>query len=144
MPFSKGGNTIEEKTMNTITLDKSLLTNVGLIDEQHRELITRINKLHDAMKEGKGREVVQSTLNFLVSYVVKHFTDEESFMEKYECPIKDVNKKAHKDFVEKLKDFESKQARGEVLLSLEIYNDLSKWVINHIKTIDTKMAAYVK
>ncbi|OHE72641.1 MAG: hypothetical protein A2007_06410 [Verrucomicrobia bacterium GWC2_42_7] len=130
--------------MNTITLDKSLLTNVGLIDEQHRELITRINKLHDAMKEGKGREVVQSTLNFLVSYVVKHFTDEESFMEKYECPIKDVNKKAHKDFVEKLKDFESKQARGEVLLSLEIYNDLSKWVINHIKTIDTKMAAYVK
>ncbi len=34
------------------------------------------------MKKGKGSEVVETTLNFLVDYTVKHFTSEEELMKK--------------------------------------------------------------
>jgi hemerythrin len=38
--------------------DESLSVGYEPIDEQHKRLIALINKLHDAMIEGKGQEVL--------------------------------------------------------------------------------------
>ena len=55
-------------------------TGILLVDTQHKKLVDAINTLHDAMKEGKGKEKIESTLNFLVEYTVLHFSAEEKLM----------------------------------------------------------------
>ena len=58
-------------------MTKDLETGNALIDSEHRQLFKAVNDLLDACSQGKGRSQVESTLDFLVSYVAKHFGDEE-------------------------------------------------------------------
>ena len=44
--------------MSLITWDESLSVNVAEIDRQHQKRVAMINELHDAMKSGKGKEIV--------------------------------------------------------------------------------------
>lgn len=57
--------------------DNSLSVGNDNIDNQHKELFYRLNKLLEAMKEGKGKSEVINTLDFLEVYVIKHFNYEE-------------------------------------------------------------------
>lgn len=50
--------------------DKSLETGNPSIDSQHKSLINAINELLDACSQGKGRNEVSKTLNFLQDYVI--------------------------------------------------------------------------
>jgi len=51
-----------------------------IIDRQHQELFRIVNKLHDAMLEGHGSDVLGSTLDELTTYTNEHFDYEESRM----------------------------------------------------------------
>ena len=50
-------------------MTKDLETGNALIDSEHRQLFKAVNDLLDACSQGKGRSQVESTLEFLVSYV---------------------------------------------------------------------------
>ena len=50
------------------------------IDDQHRLLVSILNKLHTAMYEHQGKEVAEKILNELVDYTKIHFAVEESLM----------------------------------------------------------------
>ena len=55
-----------------------LVTGNTLIDSEHRQLFAAVNDLMDACSQGHGRDKIQSTVQFLSDYVVKHFGDEEN------------------------------------------------------------------
>ena len=126
--------------------DSSLSTGNPELDDQHKAIIDQLNKLEKAMKEGKGRAVVKDILEFTQDYAKKHFACEEAFMEKCKCPIAAANKKAHSEFIKqfgKLKvDFD--QNKLDVTTVIAAYESLSNWIINHIRKIDTQLAAYAK
>ena len=56
-----------------IEFDKSLETGNELIDTQHKELISRVNKLTVECSVGKEKPVAVQTLDFLMDYTEKHF-----------------------------------------------------------------------
>ena len=58
-------------------LTQDLLTGNQLIDSEHRQLFDAINALMDACAQGAGRTKINETVQFLNSYVSKHFRDEE-------------------------------------------------------------------
>ena len=58
-------------------LTQDLLTGNQLIDSEHRQLFDAINALLDACAQGAGRTKINETVQFLNSYVSKHFRDEE-------------------------------------------------------------------
>ena len=68
-------------------MTKDLETGNALIDSEHRQLFKAVNDLLDACSQGKGRSQVESTLDFLVSYVAKHFGDEEKLQVQTSYPI---------------------------------------------------------
>lgn len=59
---------------------------VESIDNQHKELFARINKLLDACSQGEGKKVLPEVLDFLGDYVVFHFSTEEKYMKEYLYP----------------------------------------------------------
>ena len=48
--------------MALVTWDQTCSVSVRSMDEQHQKPFSLINNLHDAMRQGKGQEVVQDTV----------------------------------------------------------------------------------
>jgi len=121
--------------------DRLYLTGNKTIDDQHKELFSRLNTLFKHCLAGEGKEEVKPVLEFLETYVVDHFSCEEALMEKHKCSTCTKNKNAHKQFLgvfNKLKaKFEKDGPDTEFLLTLQ--KVVAGWLTAHIQGIDAKM-----
>lgn len=124
----------------------SLATGIDKVDEQHKELIKRTNNLLEHMRQGLGHEEIMKTVQFLSSYVVEHFTDEESVMKTYNYPVFKEHKKQHDDFIKSVEVLAKKMENEKFLnsLILEVNRSICDWLINHILKEDKVMAQYVQ
>ena len=128
--------------MALINWNDSLSVDVKEIDLQHRKLIDMINELNDAMKTGKGKDVLRTIVNGLISYTGTHFKKEEQYFEKFGYPDTANHKKEHVAFVKKVTDFQDGFEKGNLPLSVEVMNFLSDWLKNHIKGTDKKYSKF--
>ena len=117
-----------------------------LIDSQHQQLIAAVNSLFDAQRDGKGREEVERTMTFLVEYTTKHFNDEQKIQEKCEYPLYPEHKRIHDDFKNSAIELSHTLRRDGPTDELvrHICVTIGRWVINHIKSEDFKLAAHIK
>ena len=124
-----------------ITWSNQYATSVPEIDEHHKTIITQLNTLHDQMKQGKGRQEIIPTLEFLTTYTKMHFAAEEKLMQEYRCPVAELNKQQHTEFIQKVvalgTRFEKEGASPT--LTLTIQHDLTDWILNHILKIDLQL-----
>jgi hemerythrin-like metal-binding protein len=118
-------------------------TGIFMIDTQHKKLVEAINTLHDAMKEGKGKEKAESTLSFLVDYTVQHFKTEEDLMKKKGYPDFVNHKAVHDKLVAEVTDMKTKYLAGKVL-PMQLSSFLSDWLKNHILGTDKKYVPFLK
>ena len=128
--------------MALITWNDSLSVNVAEIDRQHKKLIDMINELNDAMKVGKGKEVLGKIVSGLVSYTVTHFKTEERYFDQLGYPETDSHKKEHVAFVEKVTDLKNKFETRNLLLTIEVMDFLSDWLRGHIMGTDKKYSGF--
>jgi hemerythrin len=130
--------------MALIDWNDSLVVNVTEIDNQHRKLVEMINDLHEAMRQGKGKDITGKIVNSLIGYAATHFRTEEKYFELFAYPDAPVHKKEHSDFVAKISEFKDGFEKGTAGLSIEIMNFLSNWLRNHIKISDKKYSPLFK
>ena len=52
----------------------------GVIDADHQQLVTLVNRLHTATSEGQGQEIVDQVLQEVLTYTIEHLRREESLM----------------------------------------------------------------
>lgn len=129
--------------MSLIAWDQSISVNIPSIDTQHQKWIGMINDLYDAMRSGKGKEVVGKILEEMVQYTQTHFAAEERLMRQYGYPEYEQHKLAHDRFVEKVKDLQARNAAGQIALSAEVFTSLKDWLVNHIQTVDRRYAPFL-
>jgi len=128
--------------MALIQWNDSLSVKVAEIDQQHKRLIAMINELHDAMKQGKGKDVLGKIINGLSSYAVMHFSTEEKYFDRFGYPETESHKKKHVAFVKKVLEFKDGFEKGELNLTLNVMNFLSDWLKNHIMGTDKKYSQF--
>ncbi|MDR2695594.1 MAG: hemerythrin domain-containing protein, partial [Deltaproteobacteria bacterium] len=90
-----------------ITLTKDMATGVDNIDEQHKELVNRLNAAITMGTKAVSKEETQKILNFLGEYIIKHFSDEESLQRQCNYPKYEWHKEQHRIYIDdfrKLKD----------------------------------------
>jgi hemerythrin len=126
--------------------NESMTTGVPLVDNEHQELFRQVDKLNQAMLQGKGRDDIKKILDFVGDYVVTHFAHEEKIMEDYRCPIANANKAAHSKFIGKLMELQTRFAGSGASsgLAIEIHDILRNWLIEHINQIDIQLLACTK
>lgn len=124
---------------------EELAVGYGLIDDQHKELFARYNKLLQACKEGKGREAIEPTLDFLIDYVKRHFAEEERFMERYAYPERDDHIQQHRSLFGQVDAVRSElRERGAtVAVITSINHTLCNWLIQHVKQTDRKLGKFL-
>jgi len=118
-----------------------MATGFESIDEQHRELIDRINELHDACVAGTAREELLKMLAFLGNYADSHFKHEEGLMDKHRCPVSRQNKAAHSQFLAAYQEIVEMVKRDGATTGavLKLREMLGNWLRKHICTMDTNM-----
>jgi len=122
--------------------DESLSVKVAQFDEEHKKLIQLIDNLSEAMSRGKGKDVLSETLRELINYTETHFKNEERLMQQYKYVNYLEHKKEHDEFVNKVKELHESYEKGNVMLSISVFNFLTSWVTNHIKKTDAEYGAF--
>ena len=148
-------------------LTQDLLTGNQLIDSEHRQLFDAINALLDACAQGAGRTKINETVQFLNSYVNKHFGDEEKLQVQSKYPGYAAHKQFHDGYKRQLSQTTQALiaegptvhegykrelaaaanqigAEGPSVKSLHTLNTLVGTLITHIRTEDKRVARHVK
>ncbi|MBN1501681.1 MAG: hemerythrin family protein [Spirochaetes bacterium] len=116
--------------------EDNLSVGVKDFDDEHKVLISYINKLHMALISGEAAESVYGILDGLVEYTEKHFGHEEKLMESEDYPGLPGQIKEHEVFVDKIRGFKKQMEAGKINFSLELMAFLRDWLMNHIKVVD--------
>ena len=125
---------------------ENLATGISVIDDQHKELFTRINGLLEACNSGKGKDAVAGVLSFLESYVIEHFAAEEKIQRDYIYPGYKDHKAIHDAFMTDVANLKQQFAeKGPSLtMVLTTKETVVDWLIHHIMKVDRQLGDYLK
>ena len=130
-----------------ITLTKDMEIGIAEIDEQHKELIDRINALPSMGSKSYSPEETQKTLDLLGRYVVQHFGDEEAYQKECNYPKYEWHKGIHQKFIDdfiKIKEEFIKNG-ASLRFTLDLNRYLDSWIVRHITHVDVEFGRfYVK
>lgn len=126
--------------------DESLVTGYGMIDEQHMELISRINELIRSCEEGNGRVKAIKMLDYLADYTDFHFAEEEKLQEEIQYPGLEEHKQRHAEFRVAVKELREmlEEMEGPTDAFVDAVNrNVTEWLYGHIKGYDCSVATYM-
>ena len=113
-------------------------TGVEQIDQDHKMIFQMSEDFRAALDEGRGARTYPTMLTNISLFCRGHFGFEEDCMTKHSCPVAEVNKAAHKMFVQAVSDFQQRytphgydQADARQLVDM-----VDQWLQNHICRID--------
>ena len=115
---------------------------IDMIDEEHAQLFKYADEvyelLHDEFTPDKY-DKIDMILEKLRDYTVKHFTDEENYMESIQYKKTFTQKVQHQEFINKLDEFmenHNKEIEDQDEQIMGILKYLTEWLVNHILYVD--------
>lgn len=117
---------------------------IDTIDEQHKRLVSWINRLHHAENTGEVRDQITALLDGLMDCTRTHFAQEEEMMAKASYPALSEHRAAHAIFVKKISEARSGLGNGQLAVGSETLGFLKSWLARHIQDADRKYAPQVK
>jgi hemerythrin len=117
--------------------DESLSVGIGIIDDQHRKLIERVDAFSEATERMDSREI-ENTINYLTGYVIQHFGAEELIMIRNGHPAFKEHRDEHSWFVKQVYDVgrviaARPMTRAEATALRDM---LVRWIFRHIRVTD--------
>jgi hemerythrin len=122
--------------MALFTWNNNYSVGVASIDKQHMSLFDSLNELHNAMLQGKAKEVTGTLLRNLLAYTREHFSSEEAMLLKASFPDLAKHRQRHADFTRQVSVFLERYERGDLALNVELMTVLRDWLSNHIMRED--------
>ncbi len=129
-----------------IVWDPNLATGVAAIDEQHRELFARIDRLLESAQRRTSAAEVGALLEFLTEYVAEHFRTEEELMDATRYPHVAEHKAEHLAFARELVGLRAEHTRdgGTALLVVRVADRAMQWLRSHIYRTDKLLGSYLR
>ncbi len=114
------------------------------IDHEHQGLFSLAEKLHSAMRGGKGGEFVNPLLNELIEYTQDHFAHEEALMKRIAYPHHEDHCRQHEELRTKVREMGNRAAAGEISMTIEVMQFLLSWLKSHTTTSDRRIGTYMR
>ncbi len=116
------------------------------IDQQHIELLRKVDDLLQAVSAKKGEEEIARLLWFLKRYVRKHFRDEEKLQLMCGFPDYHVHKMEHDEFFREVKRLEEKFAEegASTILVLNAVQMMCNWLNDHFHKMDKDLVDFLR
>jgi len=127
------------EAMRAIDWDEGMSVGLARLDDDHKQLIAVINRLHEAVRLGgaEAGATVARSLQALADYTERHFAREEAVLESVGYQELSDHRARHESFVEELRDLASAfDARRDPALAEELGRFLRDWLTHHILVED--------
>ena len=126
--------------------DESIMTGNKMIDEQHRELIEKINQLVQSCEQGREKIKAIKMLHYLADYADLHFNEEEALQERIQYPGLLEHRQKHEDFRRSVSELfemlEEEEGPSEKFVEA-VHRNVTEWLYGHIKGFDVSVASYM-
>jgi len=123
--------------------EKELGLGVQEMDKEHQELIAKMNVLYKLVENKASVEDLQKSIDDLAGFTVKHFADEEGYMEKIKFPGVATHKVIHQQLLKQFGDYVA-EFKKTAVVSPQFFNFLKVWLTSHIRGIDMKYSDFGK
>ncbi len=130
--------------MKKIKWNKELSVDIPEIDELQKKMFALINALIDLMEgTAEGKECA-NMISEITEYSKYYFSIEEEYLKKNNYPEITDHCKMHRKFESFVMHLRRLVADDKSNLTIEIINDLSNLLIDHIKTYDQKFVPFLR
>lgn len=123
--------------MSLMDWNEKLNVGVDQMNDQHKVILTYMNTLYDDYQANKPFSVLKSSLDSLKDYTIKHFKEEEEYMESIDydgiASHKIIHEKLLKTLGEHYENITSTQKFNN-----DFFHFLKFWLSSHIQGIDVK------
>jgi hemerythrin len=111
------------------------------LDRQHRMLFAMADNFREALDHGEGERSYGAMLDGLGGYARAHFGIEQGCMEECACPAADINREAHRRFLDTLNSFQQRfEADGFIRAdAYALIGFVERWLVEHIGQIDVQL-----
>jgi methyl-accepting chemotaxis protein/hemerythrin len=116
---------------------------VKAMDDQHINLVKRLNELHAVMLKGKAQGVAGSLFKKLKDYTLEHFTDEEAMLEAARYPGLAKQQEEHHELHRKLGEFVARYEQDDQTIYPQLLYFVRDWLENHMQTEDKKFTTWM-
>jgi hemerythrin-like metal-binding protein len=116
--------------------NESYSVRVRAMDEQHEKLFEIINTLAEAMKSGKGDDVVRDTVEQLAVYTRTHFLQEEALMRQTGYPDLAPHRELHRKLMADVEQYKRALEEGRSASPVSLLNFIRQWLVHHIRESD--------
>jgi hemerythrin len=126
---------------------ESLSVGVDLMDEQHKELFSRVNAFVEAVAQNKESIFIEELIKNLEGYLETHLTLEETYMKQYDYDEEDTDYhlKQHKTLRTNFQRLKTEYLRkgSNKDLNQKLQEHLCNWLITHVSKVDKKLGDYL-
>lgn len=122
--------------MATFAWNDCYSVRVQQLDAQHKMLFDTINGLADAMRMGRGEEVIREVVHKLAIYTRTHFLQEEVLMKQTGYPALPAHKAQHQKLMAEVEQYKRELDEGRKPNTVAVLAFLQKWLVDHIQKSD--------
>jgi hemerythrin len=130
--------------MPIMNWDNALDVGVEAMNKEHRDILDAMNVIFDAHEAGQRGEIINKHVARLGAVCVRHFADEERFMEDTGFPGLNTHRLIHEKLLQDLSSHAASILAAGGTANEDFFGFLRRWLVAHIKGIDTKYGAYAK
>ena len=132
-----------------LTWTPDLTVNISEVDDQHKELFSRINRFLEALEIRPDASALAELFDYLEGYLNLHFGTEERYMEQYAVygyVDHDRHVSQHAVFRRDFAEFKADMIRDGVteLMIGEWRSWITNWWLLHITRVDKGLGAFIR
>jgi hemerythrin len=123
--------------------DESWGVKVLRFDDDHKQMLSLINRLDTAVLSGKGSFALQETVTELINHSQDHFSGEEEILEETRFPELASHQLEHQVLLKRLEQFQRQIEMGDFVSWLMFAVFLDKSLMAHTKQTDQKYSEHL-
>ena len=127
-----------------LSLRENFRTGIGLVDEQHREMIECYNDLERAVASGAAQADRVAAMECLVDATRQHFRFEESLLEANDYPDLARHRGEHNVLLDQIEDWTVRLRGGELNLTRDTMRLIKAWLVDHMVGSDQHYVAHIR
>lgn len=124
--------------------NEALQVGVTFMDDQHRNLLDAVAKLHQGVNAGKPRTEEAALLHYLQEYTISHFREEEAMMVARKYPGIVEHQAIHRELLSQLEGLVERHTRGSLRLREREVTFLENWLVDHFQGEDRILARFLR
>lgn len=122
--------------MKQIIWTESLSVGILEIDEQHKKLISLLNKASEIVESGKPKEYLISGVKEIINFTLIHFSTEEKMFKVCKYAHAKKHLEEHQKLIRKANEFLNEFNNNNLAITDSTMAFFMDWIVNHIMQSD--------